>query len=68
LGEYERSGDDVADLGWAGGDALEGAPAGGEQGEAAFSDGASRAVQRKVWLSTPSTFPSRGRLIGVRTP
>jgi hypothetical protein len=30
----------VADLRRAGGDALEGAPAGGEQGEPAFSDGA----------------------------
>lgn len=40
LGEYPCGGDDVADSGWAGGDALQGTPAGGQQGEAAFPEGA----------------------------
>ena len=41
LGEYEGGLDDVADFAGAGGDPLQGLPATGEQGEAAFAEAAS---------------------------
>jgi hypothetical protein len=42
MGKDEGGAGDVADLAWAGGDVLEGAPAAGEQGEPAFSQAAQR--------------------------
>jgi hypothetical protein len=40
MGEYEGGTDDVADFAGAGGDVLQGSPALGEQGEAAFAEAA----------------------------
>ena len=48
LGEHPCSGDDVADPGGAGSDALQAAPAGGEQGEAAFTESALATLKRVV--------------------
>jgi hypothetical protein len=47
MGEYECGFDDVADLAGAGGDVVEGSPAAGEDGEAAFAD-AAQAAQESV--------------------
>jgi hypothetical protein len=48
LGKHPSGGDDVADPGWAGGDALQRAPAASEQGEAAFTEGALATLKRVV--------------------
>jgi hypothetical protein len=63
LGEYLSRGDDVADAGRAGGDALQGAPAAGEQGEAALAEGAGGAVQPVVALMVDGQNVAVGRLL-----
>jgi len=44
VGEHHSGGNEVADPRRAGGDALRGPPTGGEQGEAAFAQGAQSAL------------------------
>ena len=46
MGEDERGAGDVADLARVGGDALEGAPAAGEQGESSLAQAAQGTEQR----------------------
>src|SRR5439155_15022695 len=58
----ERGTDDVADLAGAGGDVLEGAPAAGEQGEAAFALAAQRPLDGVAGASADVEFPAAGRL------
>jgi len=45
MGEDEGGAGDIADLGGAGGEVLQGPPAAGEQGEPAFSAAAQRALE-----------------------
>ncbi len=40
MDEYERGAGDITDLGWAGGDVLQGPPALAEQGEPALAEAA----------------------------
>src|SRR5947207_14345116 len=62
MGEDERGTDDVADLAGAGGDVLEGAPAAGEQGEAAFALAAQRPLDGVAGASADVEFPAAGRV------
>jgi len=62
MGEDERGAGDVADFAGAGGDVLEGAPAAGEQGEAAFARAAQRALDGVAGAVADVEFPPAGRL------
>jgi hypothetical protein len=61
--EHKRGLGEFADAAGADGDALEGAPAAGEQGEAGFTDAANRAQQRVVGLAVRGEdLPTAGLL------
>ena len=63
MGEDEGGAGDSADFRWAGGDVLQGAPAGGEQGEPAFAEAAQRALDGVAGAGTDIEFPAVGGLL-----